>query len=74
MMGSKIKLPAIKPGISKDGLNNIEVKIRDSFKSAGNDRYLQVIKSTSKNFNGLRRCVCGAIKMTMNIKSMNSTY
>lgn len=73
-MGSKMKLLVIKPGITKDWLNNIGVKIIDSFKSAGNDRYLQVIKSTSKNFNGLQISAGGAIKMTMNIKLINSTY
>jgi hypothetical protein len=72
MMSSKMKVPVIKQCITQDTLKDMEAHMRKSFKSADNDCELQVIKSTSQEFNGVLTCAGGATKMTISTKSINS--
>lgn len=72
MMSSKMKIPVIKQCITQDTLKDMEAQIRTSFKSADNDCDLQVIKSTSQEFNGVLTCAGRATKMTINTKLINS--
>jgi hypothetical protein len=50
----------------------MKAQIKKSLKSAGKDCDLQVIKSTSQEFNGVLTCARVVTKMTISTKSINS--
>lgn len=72
MMSKKMKVPVIKQCITQDSLKDMEAQMRKSFKSAGDDCDLQVIKSTAKEFNGVLNCAGGKTKTTISTKLINS--
>lgn len=72
MMSSKMKVAVIKQCITQDTLKDMKAQIKKSLKSAGKDCDLQVIKSTSQEFNGVLTCARVVTKMTISTKSINS--
>jgi len=72
MMTSKMKLPVIKQCITQDTYKNMQAKMVESFKSAGNDCALQVNSSSAKEFSGEVSCASGATKINITTKAINS--
>ena len=72
MMTSKMKLPVIKQCITQDTYKNMQAKMVESFKSAGNDCALQVTSSSAKEFSGVVSCASGVTKINITTKAINS--
>jgi len=72
MMKSKMKLPVIKQCITHDVYKNMQAKMMETFKSAGNDCALQITQSSSQEFSGVVSCASGATQISIATKAINS--